>query len=332
MAETLIVRFRLRAAAAIAGALASLLSHPAHCQITPSQANRITSAIGNRIEALTIEGGDLGLAGGRYRIRGSDDDMDMDVSKFSGSGEIGEPRRLGDWNIAWQPRVQGSIGTVDADSHSHSGSRNGVGGQFSTFAIEFGGGARFWLSDQFSLAPTLMGMYGHTSDDSTAAAASQTSGTQTVAGGGNARIGWNENTWTVRPALNVQYAITWNRTIFTLSSDATFFHTESADGSNSNTVDGNAGTLANGIDIDIPLRKQLYGHELRTGGYFSRTELFGDLKDGLDTEHVYEIHGRLVLDFLNQFWKVQWLGVGGSYLWGANFSGWTVGADVAFRF
>ncbi|MBV8208470.1 MAG: Solitary outer membrane autotransporter beta-barrel domain [Burkholderiaceae bacterium] len=327
MAGTITVRSRLRAAGAIVGALASLLSHPGLCQITPSQANRITSAIVNRVEALTIEGGDLGLTGGSYRIRGSDDDMDMNISKFGGSGEIGEPRRLGDSNVAWQPRVQGSMGIVDADSHSHPTSRNGVGGEFATFAIEFGGGARFWLSDQFSLAPTLMGMYGHTSDNPPAPASS--SQTQT---GANAKLGWSADTWTVRPALNIQYAITWNRTIFTLSSDATFFHTESAGGSNSNNVEGNAGTLANGVDIDIPLRKQLFGHELRTGGYFSRTELFGDLKDGLDTEHVYEVHGRLVLDFLNQFWKVQWLGVGGSYLWGTNFSGWTVGADVAFRF
>jgi len=322
------VRRRLHAAVVIVGAVAALLPHCARCQITPSQANRIASALGNRVEALTIEGGDLGLTGGSYRIRGSDDDMDMDVSKFAGSGEIGDPRRLGDLDIAWQPRLQGSIGSVNAESHPHAGSRNGVGGQFATFAIEFGGGARFWLSDRFSLAPTLMGMYGHTSDDATAAASAQTS----ASGGATARAGWNENTWTVRPAMNVQYRFTWNRTITTLSSDATFFHTQSSGGSNSNIVDGNSGTLANSIDIDVPLGRQLYGHELRSGGFFGRTELFGDLKDGLDTQHVYEIHGRLVLDFLNQFWKVQWLGIGSSYLWGTNFRGWTVGADVAFRF
>jgi len=76
----------------------------------------------------------------------------------------------------------------------------------------------------------------------------------------------------------------------------------------------------------------VYGHELRTGGFFSRTELFGDLKEGLDAQHLYEVHGRLVLDFLNQLWKVQWMGIGGSYIWGSNFSGWTVGADVSFHF
>jgi len=71
---------------------------------------------------------------------------------------------------------------------------------------------------------------------------------------------------------------------------------------------------------------------MRTGGFFSRTELYGDLEHGLNTDHVYEIHGRLVLDFLSQLWIVKWIGVGGSYLWGSNFNGWSVGADVELKF
>ena len=45
-----------------------------------------------------------------------------------------------------------------------------------------------------------------------------------------------------------------------------------------------------------------------------------------------EIHGRLVLDFLNQLWKFQWIGVGASYVSGTNITGWSVGADIGFRF
>ena len=41
----------------------------------------------------------------------------------------------------------------------------------------------------------------------------------------------------------------------------------------------------------------------------------------------------VVLDYLNQLWKVQWIGLGGSYLWGHNgFHGYSIGLDVAFRF
>jgi len=69
-----------------------------------------------------------------------------------------------------------------------------------------------------------------------------------------------------------------------------------------------------------------------TGGYFRRAELFGDSRDGLNVDHINEVHGRLVLDFLHRLWKFQWIGIGASYLWGTNISGWAVGADIAFRF
>jgi len=81
-----------------------------------------------------------------------------------------------------------------------------------------------------------------------------------------------------------------------------------------------------------PLGVELFGHELRTGGYFSRTELYDGLEQGLNTDYYYEAHGRLVLDFLDQLWKVQWIGIGYSYMWSDDFHGWSVGADVTFRF
>jgi hypothetical protein len=98
------------------------------------------------------------------------------------------------------------------------------------------------------------------------------------------------------------------------------------------SVSGNSGSLDSKIDLDVPLGRQLFGHELHTGGYLSRTDLFGDLKTGLNAQHINEVHGRLVLDYLNQLWKFHWIGVGGSYLWGPNIKGWTIDADVAFHF
>ena len=57
-----------------------------------------------------------------------------------------------------------------------------------------------------------------------------------------------------------------------------------------------------------------------------------DIDKGLNTDHIYEIHGRIVLDFLGELWKVQWIGIGVSYLWGSNFTGYSYGADLAFQF
>jgi hypothetical protein len=89
----------------------------------------------------------------------------MDISKRGGAGDVGEPQKLGDLDIAWQPRLQGSMGYVDATSDIRAGPLQGGANRFRTFAIQFGAGARFWLTDHLSLAPTLIGMYGHTSNE-----------------------------------------------------------------------------------------------------------------------------------------------------------------------
>ena len=305
-------------------------------QITPQQASQLRGLLGTRIEALTILGGDFGLSDGRYRSTGTSvfpdggPETDINVTKLGGAGDVGDPQPLGNLGVGWQPRLQGNMGYLESTNHLH-GPLQGDVSRFRDYAIEFGGGARFWVSDSLSFAPTFMGMYGHTTNEYAVSSAFMRANL------GSARrlglVDWSVDTWAIRPALDIQYVLTLDRVIVTLASDPTYFYTKSFGSSNPGVrVSGDAGSLENKIDIDIPLGKQLLGHELRTGGYLSRTELLADLKSGLNVQHVNELHARLVMDFLNQFWKVQWLGVGASYLWGPNITGWTVGADVAYRF
>jgi hypothetical protein len=141
------------------------------------------------------------------------------------------------------------------------------------------------------------------------------------------------DTWTLITGVDAQYVFNLNRTIITLSSQPVYYHTESFKSSNAHLdVRGTSSTWANMIDIDLPLGTQLFGHELRAGGYYRWTGLYGGLQDGLHESELSELHGRVVLDFLNQLWKVQWIGIGGSYIWGPNITGWSVGLDVVFRF
>ena len=49
-------------------------------------------------------------------------------------------------------------------------------------------------------------------------------------------------------------------------------------------------------------------------------------------DHSDEVAGRFVLDFLGKLWKVRWLGLGASYFWGHEFSGWSAGVDVRLQF
>jgi hypothetical protein len=125
----------------------------------------------------------------------------------------------------------------------------------------------------------------------------------------------------------------WRRTTFEFSSRYTFFHTENFESSSPIIgVSGNSSTWVNKLDADVPLGLKIFNHELHTGGFFSRTEVFGDAAQGLNTDYVYTINGRLVLDFLGTLWKVKWIGLGVSYFLGHEVNGWSAGLDMQFKF
>jgi hypothetical protein len=328
---------RLASISSCAGATAGvalwlLAAMPAGAQLSPTAQSLFTSTIASRVEAMTILSGDYGIGGGSFTASGKDNNnANISVSKFGGFGDVGAPQQLGTLDIGWQPQLQGSMGYLSANNNFHNPINGGDSSDNDTFAIQFGGGARFWFNDSFSIAPTVMGMYGHTENNYDALSpfgrANQAEASR------EGLINWSANTWTIRPSLNIQYQYVWGRTIFTLSTEPTYYYTESFNSSSSLVnVSGNSEAWDNKLDVDAPLGVELFGHELRTGGFFSRTELYGGLKDGFNTDAIYEAHGRIVLDFLNDLWKVQWIGLGVSHLWGGSFTGWSIGADVAFRF
>jgi hypothetical protein len=325
-----------RLLALVASLLLSSLPDVTLAQVSPGEAKTIQEAIGARVEALTILGGDFGFSDGTFHSTGvlAPDlraDVDLRVSKVGGAGEIGDPMPLDDLGIGWQPRIQGSMGYLTSTNHISSAPETGDTSEYRTSSIEFGGGARFWTSESLSFAPTLMALYGHTADSYSAQSTFAKQNLPELKQLGV--IDWNTDTWSLRPALNIQYVIPLDRTRITLSSDSTEFYTRGFARSNANVrVEGNSGFLTTKIDLDVPLGVELFGHELRSGGYVSRTDLFGDLKTGLDVQHLNEVHGRIVLDFLDQLWKFQWLGLGSSYIWGPNMTGWTVSVDATFRF
>jgi hypothetical protein len=329
------------ATAALAAALAALAPVCAECQITPAQASQLRNAIGDRVEALTILGGDYGIAGANFRSTGKftfgeSGDASIAVTKLGGSGDVGDPQPLGSLPVGWQPRVQGNMGWLDGTQTLHSSPVEGVSvegdvTEIRTYGVEFGGGARFWVNDRLSLAPTVMGLYGHSSETYTANSAFMRANLDTARKLG--LVDWDADTWTVITGVDVQYVMRWDRTIITLSSLPVYYHTETFESSNTHVnIHGDSGSWSNIVDVDVPLGMQLFGHELRSGGYYRWIGFYGDLRDGFQRSNLNEIHGRVVLDFLNQLWKVQWIGIGASYLWGPNITGWSAGLDVVFRF
>jgi hypothetical protein len=316
--------------------LALLPTHAAAQALSQAELDQLLNAQRARIEALTILGADFGLASGQFRstghyVAGTGVDTDMTVNKFGGGGDIGDPEPLDSLPIGWQPVLQGSMGWLQSTDHLVSGPFAGNASEFSVYATQFGGGARFWFSDALSVATTVMGMYGRTANTFDAGSVFGRENVVPLVHEGF--LDWEVHTWTVRPEAEIQYLIKLDRTIITLTTAGAFFDTQSFSSSSDRLrVVGKSGSWDNKLDIDYPLGIMVFGHELRTGGYLSRTDLYGDLRDGLEVEHINELHTRLVMDFLGQLWKVQWIGIGGSYLWGTSIEGWTLGADVMMRF
>src|SRR5581483_9254284 len=157
---------RLCVAAVILSMVLGLRPNLASSQVTPKQIQQLRNSVGTRVEALTILGGDFGLSDGSLKSTGSGmfrpseyTDTQLEMTKLGGAGDIGDPRPLAGLGVGWQPRLQGNMGYLESTNHVHGAPLEGDTSTFRDFAIEFGGGARFWLTEGFSFAPTIMAMY-----------------------------------------------------------------------------------------------------------------------------------------------------------------------------
>ena len=310
----------------------ALLSGPVACAqsfLPPGAIEQIQQTVGDRIEAVSILGGDYAAAGGIYTFRGGNL-ADLSITKFGGGGEVASLRPLGLGDLQWAPVLQGNLGLVTANNQFHAGYLTGNVMTYNTIAVAAGGGAAFYFTDHLSLSPTFSGMYGRVENEFSAHNAV---GDFVKAVGSGTIVDWTLDTWSIVPSLELDYNWLWGRTTFVFSSCYTFFHTASFEGSSPYMfVNGNSSTWVNKLDVDMPLGWKILNHELHTGGFFSRTELFGDAAGGMGTAYLYTANTRLVLDFLGKLWKVKWIGLGASYFWGQDFSGWSAGLDLRFQF
>lgn len=308
--------------------LASLTA-AAQSTLPPNALERFQTVVGNRVEAVSILGGDYAAAGGVYTFRGGNL-ADLSIGKLGGGGEVAAPRPLGLGDLEWAPVLQGNLGMVSAENQFTTGYLAGNRMIYHTLAIQGGGGVAFYLTENLRLTPTLSGIYGQVENEFDARNAN---GDSLVAVGHGTLVDWTMDTWSVVPALELKYDLHWGRTTFEFSSHYSFFHTESFESTSPILdVSGDSSTWANKLDVDVPLGLKVLGREFHTGGFFSRTELFGGAAAGLNTDSIYTANGRLVLDFLGTLWKLKWLGLGASYFWGGDMSGWAAGADVRFKF
>jgi hypothetical protein len=280
--------------------------------------------VSDRVQAFVILGGAAGLTGGVF---GFDDDSDplIQIIKVGGDGTLTEPMPLGIGTITWAPIVRGNFGYLWADNTFGGTPLDGNHSRINVFGMEAGGGARFYLSEHVSIAPKLSLIYGRVWNDFSARNAAGRQVEQVL---GGALVGWSLNSILVTPAVDMTVQWKINRNHFTFTSDYRYFAARSfGETSPFVTADGDSHVWINKMDVDFPIGRKLFGREMYTGGYYSRLSFFDDVNTALDTGHLNEIHARFALDFLDLIPRVKWMGVGGSYFWGAGFGGFAIGVD-----
>ena len=301
-----------------------------HAQtLPPAAAEQFQQVIGNRVEAITILGGDYGAAGGIYTVRGGSL-KDISFTKLGGSGVVASPRPLDMGDLKWAPVLIGNIGYSTAEDRFASGYLQGNSTSYRIFTLQAGGGARFYFTDCFSIAPAISGIYGHISNTFMP---QNTVGEAVKAAASGTYVDWQIDTWSLDPSLELNYEYNWYRVTFAFSSRYNYFHTESFKSSSPVVgVSGDSQTWENKIDVDVPLGWKLLNQELHTGGFFSRTDIFGPAAAGLNTNYIYTLNGRFVLGFTKNMWHLRWIGLGYSQFLGDHSEGWTTGIDVRLEF
>ena len=132
----------------------------AQSTLPPAALEQIQHVVGNRIEAVSILGGDYAAAGGVYTFRGGNL-ADLSISKLGGGGEVAPTRPLGLGSLQWAPVLQGNFGMVSAENRFQTGYLAGNQMNYDTLALEAGGGVAVYLTEHLSLTPTISGMYGN---------------------------------------------------------------------------------------------------------------------------------------------------------------------------
>src|SRR4051812_39249946 len=139
-------------------------------QLTPGQKKQVGDFLGSRAEVGVILGTSDAASSGSYTIDGrrGNEDIDLSLMKFGGSGEIGEARPLGNSNMKWNPYIMGNIGILSGKNDITVGELRGDKIDESALGMQFGGGVALHLTERFTITPTIGMIYGHYEQDYTA--------------------------------------------------------------------------------------------------------------------------------------------------------------------
>ena len=128
-------------------------------------------------------------------------DTDLSITRVTGRGHAGPKRPLGDTGILWSPIIEGGIGYGTFNNHFDDGPLDGNKSTVTSLAVFLGGGVRFTLWEDWSLAPTFGIIYAHTENDFDARNEAGQNVLRLAGAQVNDLINWSADTITLVPGM-----------------------------------------------------------------------------------------------------------------------------------
>ena len=299
--------------------------------LPPGALDQFDHLVGSRVETFAVLDTQSGASGGTYTSKVND--TDLSITRVTGRGDAGPKRPLGDTGLLWSPIIEGGIGYGTFHNHFDGGVLDGNKSTVTSLAAFLGGGVRFTIWEDWSLAPTFGIIYAHTENDFEAQNEAGQNVLRLAGSRANTLVNWSADTITIVPGMEARYRHLFGSVQLTVKSLFKYFNTQPIERSTTAlSFESDSKWWLNEVDVEWRMPLYLWGRQLRTGAYFGRAELSGGVEDTLKTDHLYQAGGRFVMDIQGLLWHVEYVGLGAGYFWADKFSGWTVGAEISFAF
>src|SRR5215468_4723987 len=169
------------------------------------------------------------------------------------------------------------------DNHFQGGALQGNESTVTSLAAFIGGGVRFTVWDDWSLAPTFGVIYAHSENDFDAKNDVGRRVEQlAVSGAVNDILNWSADTLTIVPGIEARYRHLFGPMQVTVKSLFKYFDTHPIERSTTAlSFESTSEVWLNLLDVEWRMPLYLFSRQLRTGAYFSRSELFGGIADAI---------------------------------------------------
>lgn len=309
----------------IAALWGSCWSETAQAQtLPPGTAEAVGRTLGNRVEAFSVLGGDHGLIDGKYTW--PEEHATVDITKFAWQAELYQDHPLPLWKgIRWSPIIEGAGGYLSSTSQNIGNVLEGNETVSHAAVICLGGGARVYLTDDFSVVGAFDVFYTHINSRLDAQTAF---GSQVLADLNGSSPDLDLEILTYAPQAEIRFRHRWGDVRLDVTSRYVFFHDEVV-GSTPPFFEANSQIWHNSIVLEYWTPLRFWTQQVRVSAGIDRADFFGGLRSAADATHVYTAGGHVVTGPL---WIFEYIGVYAAHEWATSFSGNSLGVDISVDF